>query len=71
MRIYVPFESNSKASLWLATKKKKNFKSFLTLNCLNVTFYSAAIFCFALIRIPEEKKVNQLLYFQLKGDHIG
>lgn len=52
-------------------KKTQHFKSFLTLNRLNVTFYSAAIFCFALIRIPEEKKVNQLLYFQLKGDHIG
>lgn len=34
----------------------------------NILFCCNLLFC--VIRIPEEKKVNQLLYFQLKGDHI-
>lgn len=70
MRIYAPLRVILKPHYgW--PKKKKHFKSLLTLNCLNVTFYSAAIFRFVLIRIPEEKKVNQLLHLHLKGDHIG
>ena len=35
---------------------QKTFHVLPYSNCLNVTFDSAAIFCFALIRIPEEKE---------------
>lgn len=49
---------------------KKHFKSFLIklLKC-NILFCCNLLFW--LIRIHEEKKVNQLLHLHLKGAHIG